>query len=598
MTQVPIRIQISTLPELPGVYQFFDKQDKLLYVGKAINLKRRVASYFNKTHENARTRLLVKHIHQVKHIVVDTETDALLLENNLIKEYQPRYNVLLKDDKTYPWICIKNEPFPRVFYTRKLIKDGSEYFGPYTNMKTVKVLLELIRTLYPIRTCNYDLSAKNISEGRYKVCLEYHIGKCLGPCEALQTPADYNKNIESVRQIIKGDFRGLLQSFKVKMKEHAEAMEYEAAHQIKEKIDVLENYHAKSSVVNPNIHNVDVFTIITDEAYAYVNFLEIAFGRVIRSHTMEIKKRMDESDKELLRLAIIEIRQRFNSQSKEVYLPFKLNLGEDINVSVPKIGDKKHLVDLSLRNAKYFRIDRFKQMRIVDPQRHENRILNQAKVDLRLKELPVHIECFDNSNLQGTNAVAACVVFRNAKPSKRDYRKFNIKSVEGPDDYESMREVVYRRYRGLLKEEKSLPQLIVIDGGKGQLNAALDSLKTLGIEKKVAVLGIAERLEEIFIPGDSVPLYLDKTSETLKLIQRLRNEAHRFGLEFHRNKRSKVSLQSELELINGIGPKTIEKLLGQFKSVKRIKSATFEELAKVIGTSRANAIINFYKESL
>lgn len=598
MTQVPIRIQISTLPELPGVYQFYDKQDKLLYVGKAINLKRRVASYFNKTHDNARTRLLVKRIHQVKHIVVDTETDALLLENNLIKEYQPRYNVLLKDDKTYPWICIKNEPFPRVFYTRKLIKDGSEYFGPYTNMKTVKVLLELIRTLYPIRTCNYDLSAKNIAEGKYKVCLEYHIGKCLGPCEGLQTSEDYNKNIDAIRQIIKGDFRGLLQGFKTKMKEHAEALEFEAAQQVKEKLEVLENYHAKSSVVNPNIHNVDVFTIVTDEAYAYVNFLEIAFGRVIRSHTMEIKKRMDESDKELLRLAIIEIRQRFNSQSKEVYLPFKLNLGEDIKVSVPKIGDKKHLVDLSLRNAKYFRIDRFKQMRIVDPQRHENRILNQAKTDLRLKELPVHIECFDNSNLQGTNAVAACVVFKNTKPSKRDYRKFNIKSVDGPDDYESMREVVYRRYKGLLKDNESLPQLIVIDGGKGQLNAALDSLKALGIENKVAVLGIAERLEEIFVPGDPVPLYLDKTSETLKLIQRLRNEAHRFGLEFHRDKRSKASLQSELELINGIGPKTIEKLLGHFKSVKRIKSATFEELAKVVGTSRANAIINFYKDSL
>lgn len=598
MDNLSIQLQLATLPTSPGVYQFYDKDEKILYVGKAINLKKRVSSYFSKTHENARTRLLVKRIVHIKHIVVETETDALLLENNLIKEYQPRYNVLLKDDKTYPWICIKNERFPRVFYTRKLVKDGSEYFGPYTSMKTVRTLLELIRSLYPLRNCSYQLSRKNIAEGKYKVCLEYHLNNCLGPCEGLQTEAEYMESIAAVRNIIRGDFRGMLQEFRTKMKNHAENMEFEAAQQIKEKIDILENYHAKSTVVNPKIHNVDVFTILSDESYGYVNFLQIAFGRVIRSHTMEIRKKLEESDKELLRLAVIELRQRFESQSKEVYLPFSLNLGEHIKVSIPKVGDKKHIVDLSLRNAKYFRMERFKQMRIVDPKRHENRILTQMKTDLRMEELPRHIECFDNSNLQGTNPVAACVVFKNAKPSKREYRKFNIKTVEGPDDYESMREVVSRRYKRLLKEEQELPQLIVIDGGKGQLNAAIESLTSLGIEKKIAVIGIAERLDEIFVPGDPIPLYIDKSSETLRIIQQLRNEAHRFGLSFHRQKRSKNALHSDLENIAGVGPKTIEKLLQHFKSLKRIKSANFEELVEVVGEARAKAITNYYTENI
>lgn len=598
MDNLSIQLQLATLPTSPGVYQFYDKDEKILYVGKAINLKKRVSSYFSKTHENARTRLLVKRIVHIKHIVVETETDALLLENNLIKEYQPRYNVLLKDDKTYPWICIKNERFPRVFYTRKLVKDGSEYFGPYTSMKTVRTLLELIRSLYPLRNCSYQLSRKNISEGKYKVCLEYHLNNCLGPCEGLQTEAEYMESIAAVRNIIRGDFRGMLQEFRTKMKNHAENMEFEAAQQIKEKIDILENYHAKSTVVNPKIHNVDVFTILSDESYGYVNFLQIAFGRVIRSHTMEIRKKLEESDKELLRLAVIELRQRFESQSKEVYLPFSLNLGEHIKVSIPKVGDKKHIVDLSLRNAKYFRMERFKQMRIVDPKRHENRILTQMKTDLRMEELPRHIECFDNSNLQGTNPVAACVVFKNAKPSKREYRKFNIKTVEGPDDYESMREVVSRRYKRLLKEEQELPQLIVIDGGKGQLNAAIESLTSLGIEKKIAVIGIAERLDEIFVPGDPIPLYIDKSSETLRIIQQLRNEAHRFGLSFHRQRRSKNALHSDLENIAGVGPKTIEKLLQHFKSLKRIKSANFEELVEVVGEARAKAITNYYTENI
>lgn len=598
MKELPIKLQLATLPSSPGVYQFYDKDQKILYVGKAINLKKRVSSYFNKIHDNARTRMLVKRIVDVKHIVVETETDALLLENNLIKEYQPRYNVLLKDDKTYPWICIKNERFPRVFYTRNLVKDGSEYFGPYTSMRTVRTLLELIRSLYPLRTCNYLLSRENVSEGRYKVCLEYHLGNCLGPCEALQTEEDYMKNIDAVRNIIRGDFRGLLQDFRAKMKEHAENMEFEIAQQIKEKIDILDNYHSKSTVVNPRIHNVDVFTVLSDESYGYVNFLQIAFGRVIRSHTMEIRKKMDESDKELLRLAIIELRERFNSQSEVVYLPFPLNLGEYVKVEVPKMGDKKHIVDLSLRNAKYFRMERFKQMKIVDPQRHENRILTQMKTDLRMKELPIHIECFDNSNLQGTNPVAACVVFKNTKPSKREYRKFNIKTVEGPDDYKSMREVVYRRYKRLLEEEESLPQLIVIDGGKGQLSAALESLTHLGLDKKIAIIGIAERLDEIFVPGDPIPLFIDKSSETLKVIQQLRNEAHRFGLSFHRQKRSKNALHSDLENIPGVGPKTIEKLLHHFKSLKRIKSANFEELTSVAGKARATAIKEYYKDTL
>lgn len=598
MDKLSIELQLATLPQSPGVYQFYDKEDKILYVGKAINLKKRVSSYFNKIHDNARTRLLVKRIYKIKHIVVETETDALLLENNLIKEYQPRYNVLLKDDKTYPWICIKNERFPRVFYTRNLVKDGSEYFGPYTSMKTVRTLLELIRSLYPLRSCNYLLSKENVAEGRYKVCLEYHLNNCLGPCEGLQTEEDYMKNIEAVRHIIRGDFRGMLQDFRNQMKKHAENMEFEAAQQIKEKIDILENYHSKSTVVNPKIHNVDVFTILSDESYGYVNFLQIAFGRVIRSHTMEIKKKMEESDKELLRLAVIELRQRFDSQSKEVYLPMALKLGEHLKVTIPKVGDKKHILDLSLRNAKYFRMERFKQMKIVDPKRHENRILTQMKTDLRMTELPRHIECFDNSNLQGTNPVAACVVFKNAKPSKKEYRKFNIKTVEGSDDYESMREIVYRRYRRVLNDQKSLPQLIVIDGGKGQLNAAIESLQKLELQDKIAIIGIAERLEEIFVPGDSIPLYIDKTSETLKVIQKIRNEAHRFGLSFHRQKRSKEALSSDLDNIPGIGPKTIEILLQHFKSLKRIKTTNFETLAKVVGKAKAKAIKNFYNTEI
>ncbi len=595
MVNASVTLQISTLPDSPGVYQYYDKDGKLLYVGKAKNLKKRVSSYFNKQQDNGKTRILVKKIETIKHIVVKTETDALLLENNLIKKYQPRYNVMLKDDKSYPWICIKNERFPRVFSTRRMVKDGSEYFGPYTSMKTVHTLLDLIKGLYSLRTCNYDLSEEKIRAEKYKVCLEYHLGNCAGPCEGLYSEQEYHENIEAIRNIVKGNFKDSLHKFKSQMKELAADLKFEQAQRIKEKIDILENYQSKSTVVNPKINNVDVFSIISDESYGYVNFLQLSHGAIIRSHTLEIKKKLDETDEELLQLAIVEIRQRFNSLSKEIYAPFEVELGEEIKVHVPKLGDKKAILDLSERNAKYYRMERFKQAKIVDPDRHEKRIMAQMKKDLRLSEEPRHIECFDNSNIQGTNPVAACVVFKDGKPSKKDYRKFNIKTVEGPDDFASMEEVVYRRYKRLLEEEQPLPQLIIIDGGKGQLSSALKSLDKLELRGKIAIIGIAKRLEELFYPNDPIPLYLDKKSETLKIIQQLRNEAHRFGITFHRSKRSKQALNTELEIIPGIGEKTVVELLKHFKSTKRIASADFEELSKVVGASRANKLIEHFK---
>ncbi len=588
-------IQIKTLPSSPGIYQYYDKDEKLLYVGKAKNLKKRVQSYFNKVQENGRIRTLVKKIYEIKHIVVNTETDALLLENNLIKKYQPRYNVLLKDDKSYPWICIKNERFPRVFPTRRLIKDGSEYFGPYTSMKTVKTLLDLIKSLYKLRTCNYDLSKEKIDAGKFKVCLEYHLGNCKGACENKESEKEYHKHIDHIRQIVKGDFKTSLEQFRIQMKAHAAAMEFEEAQLIKEKLEVLENYQAKSTVVNPKINNVDVFSIISDEGYGYVNFLQIAHGAIIRSHTLELKKRLDETDQELLELGIVEIRQRFNSQSKEIYIPISLALGEDVKITIPKLGDKKRILELSERNAKYFRMERFKQTKIVDPDRHTNRIMAQMKVDLRLSEEPRHIECFDNSNIQGTNPVAACVVFKNGKASKKDYRKFNIKTVEGPDDFASMEEVVFRRYKRLLEETQPLPQLIIVDGGKGQLSSGVKALETLGLRGKIAIVGIAKRLEEIYYPGDSIPLYLDKKSESLKIIQQLRNEAHRFGITFHRNKRSKAALGTELSTINGIGEKTSVELLKHFRSISKIKLASKKSLAEVVGAAKAQIIHNHYR---
>ncbi len=589
-----IEVQIKALPSQPGVYQFYDKNDDILYVGKAKNIKKRVASYFSKNHENGKTRVLVKKIANVKHIVVDTETDALLLENNLIKKYQPRYNVMLKDDKTYPWICLKKERFPRVFLTRNVVKDGSEYFGPYTSVRTAKALLDLIKELYQLRSCNYDLSVKNILNKKYKVCLDYHIGNCEGPCENLQTEASYNTNIKAIRNIVKGNFKDSLKSFEKLMQTYASELKFEEAQKIKEKIDLLANYQAKSTVVNPSINNVDVFSIVSDELYSYINFFKIANGAIIQSHTTEIKKKLNETDKELLELSISEIRQRFNSQSKEIYVPFKVDLGETVKVTIPKAGDKKRIVDLSLRNAKYYRQERFKQIKITDPDKHVNRIMAQMQKDLRLKKEPRHIECFDNSNIQGTNPVAACVVFKNGKPSKKDYRHFNIKTVTGPDDFASMEEVVFRRYKRLLEEGQELPQLIVIDGGKGQLSSALKSLDLLGLRSKIAIIGIAKRLEEIYYPNDTVPLYLDKKSETLKIIQQLRNEAHRFGITHHRNKRSKNALNHELEQISGIGKQTIVSLLKYFKSSKRLAMASSEEIEKVIGKSRAAKIIAYY----
>ncbi|MDC1276867.1 excinuclease ABC subunit UvrC [Algibacter sp.] len=592
-----LEIQLKTLPNQPGVYQYYDKEGAIIYVGKAKNLKKRVSSYFTKTHENGKTRVLVKKIANIKHIVVETETDALLLENNLIKKHKPRYNVLLKDDKSYPWICIKKERFPRVFSTRRVFKDGSDYFGPYTSGKTVHILLDLIKGLYSLRNCNFNLSEEKVEAGKYKVCLEYHLGNCKGACEALETEAEYNDNIKAIKDILKGNFKDSLSQFKIQMKQFAENMQFEEAQKIKEKVQVLENYQAKSTIVNPKISNVDVFSIMSDESYGYVNFLQLSYGSIIRSHTLEIKKKLDETDLQLLQLAITEIRQRFNSNSKEIYIPFKVDLGENLKVTVPKLGDKKHILDLSLRNAKYFRMERFKQMKIVDPERHANRIMAQMKVDLRLSEEPRHIECFDNSNIQGTHPVAACVVFKNGKPSKKEYRHFNIKTVEGPDDFASMEEVVYRRYKRLLEEDQPLPQLIIIDGGKGQLSSALKSLDALNLRGKIAIIGIAKRLEELFYPDDPIPLYLDKKSETLKITQQLRNEAHRFGIEHHRNKRSKTALNTELETISGVGEKTVIELLRYFKSAKRVANAKLDELEAIVGVSRAEKVYNYYHKT-
>jgi excinuclease ABC subunit C len=585
-----LEIQIKSLPEVAGVYQYYDKLDEIIYIGKAKNLKKRVNSYFTKNHDNRKTALLVKNIVRVEHIVVSSEMDALLLENNLIKKYKPRYNILLKDDKTYPWICIKKEPFPRVFFTRRVIKDGSEYFGPFTSMKTIRSLMDLIRSLYPLRTCKYDLSKEKIEAKKYKVCLEFHIGNCMAPCVGKVELSKYNANINAIRNIIKGNFKSALQELRKEMNIHAEAMEFEKAQWIKEKIGNLENYQAKSTVVNPKISHVDVFSVISDESYGYVNYIQVSFGAIVRSHTLEIKKKLDESDATLLQLGIVEIRQLFSSASKTVFLSERVSLGDTLKVEVPQQGDKRKLVEMSLRNAKYFRMERFKQIKIVDPDRHVKRIMEQMKKDLRLPKAPYHIECFDNSNIQGTHPVAACVVFKDGKPSKKEYRHYNIKTVSGPDDFASMEEVVFRRYKRLQEEASSLPQLIVIDGGKGQLSSAVKSLELLGLRGKIAILGIAKRLEEIYFPDDSIPLYLDKKSETLKILQRARDEAHRFGISFHRNKRSQTSLTSELDQIPGIGPATRDQLLTHFKSLKRIKQGTEKEMIALLGPQKGQKI--------
>ncbi len=591
-----LEIQVKTLPHAPGVYQYFDVNKEIIYIGKAKNLKKRVSSYFTKSHDNGKTRVLVKKIDSIEHIVVDTETDALLLENNLIKKYKPRYNVLLKDDKTYPWICIKKERFPRIFLTRRVIKDGSQYYGPYANPKKARALLDLIKELFPIRTCSFDLRANNIENHKYKVCLEYHLRNCKGPCEAYQLEDNYMADISAIKNIIRGNFKHSLSSFAQIMMDLAADLKFEEAQKIKDKIDLLETYQSKSTVVSPSINNVDVFSILSDDSFAYVNFFKIANGSIIQSHTTEIKKKLDEEDKDLLEIAIVDIRTKFQSITREIYTNIPVSVGENIKVTVPKVGDKKHIVALSLRNAKYYRQERFKQIQIIDPDRHTKRIMGQMKRDLRLSEEPRHIECFDNSNIQGTNPVAACVVFKDGKPSKKDYRHFKIKTVEGPDDFASMEEVVYRRYSRLLAEEKPLPQLIVIDGGKGQLSSALKSLDALGLRNTIAIIGIAKRLEEIYYPDDPIPLYLDKKSESLKIVQYLRNEAHRFGITFHRNLRSKASISSELDSIKGIGAKTRESLLQYFKSVKRVSEASLEDLVPVIGVDKAKKIHDHFHD--
>jgi len=590
---------VVSLPLQPGVYQFFDTTGKIIYIGKAKSLKKRVASYFNKNnYENAKLRMLVSKIHNIKFIIVDTEFDAFLLENTLIKKHQPRYNVLLKDDKTFPWICIKKEPFPRVFYTRNMIKDGSEYFGPYASVRTMNVLLELIRNIYHLRNCNYSLTPENIEKKKFKVCLEYHIGNCKAPCVGLQKAEDYNQTIIQIKNLVKGNIASVLQELKMLMRQYAETFEYEKAQIVKEKIELITNYQSKSTVVSATINNVDVFSIISDDNTSFVNYFKVISGAVVQSHTLEIKKKLDEPDTELLALAITDIRIRFNSTANEIIVPIEIPLNiPSVKFTIPQIGDKKHLLSLSERNVKYYMLEKKKQKMNVKNETPALRILKTLKTDLRMEQMPVHIECFDNSNMQGGDAVAAVVVFKNAKPSKKDYRIFNIKTVEGPDDFASMQEVIFRRYKRVLEEESPLPQLIIIDGGKGQLSAALKSIVLLGLKDKITIIGIAKKLEEIFFPNDSIPLYLDKRSESLKLIQNLRNEAHRFGIKHHRKKAEKRVIKSDLLSIKGIGPKTMAILFKNFKSVENIKDAPFITLEKHVGKDKAHIIFNYFRNN-
>ena len=581
------------MPSEPGVYQFFNKEDKIIYIGKAKNLKKRIASYFQKNIGSRKTKNLVKNIHEIKHIIVSSESDALLLENSLIKKYQPKYNILLRDDKTYPWIVIKKESFPRVLTTRRVEKDGSEYFGPFTNYKTVRTIMDIFSNLYSLRTCHYDLRQKNIIENKYKVCLEYHIGNCLGGCEGHQKEVDYNIYISNIRDFLKGNLSSSINYFKNEMKTASGSLHFGKAQKAKEKIELLENYQAKSTVVNSKLNNIDVFSIISDSSHAYVNHLQVAFGRIVRFHNVEIKKKLEETDKEILLMTLVNLREKFSSKNNTVISNIKFEKILDLKFISPKAGDNKKLLDLSVRNATQFKIEKLKQVQIVDPERHTNRILNQMKIDLRLNEMPKHIECFDNSNIQGSNPVASCIVFKNSKPSKKDYRNFNIKTVEGPDDYASMEEVVFRRYKRMLDEKSVLPSLIIIDGGKGQLSSSIKALKKLKLENTIAILGIAKRLEEIFYPNDSIPLYLNKKSETLKVIQQMRNEAHRFAITFHRNKRSKQALTSSFDGIPGIGEKTKIALLKRFKSLKKIKETSLKLLISEVGESKAKKLKEF-----
>ena len=573
-----IDLQKKSLPEDPGIYKFFDKSNNIIYVGKAKNLKKRVLSYFNKKHLNHKTELLVKQINKIENIVVETEMDALLLENSLIKKFKPKYNVLLKDDKTYPWICIVKNPKPEIFYTRKTKIKNGKYFGPFTNVTYVRYLIKLIKDIYPF--LNYDLI--NLLKKETKEL----------------TQKEINENIKSIKSIIKGNFKSTVKNLKSKMKKYSLSMEYEKAQEAKEKLNILKNYQVKSTIVNPKLSNIDVFSIYSDETFGYVNFMQISYGSIISSYTIEIKKKINESDEEILRLAIIELRQRFNSKNNLILLPIKINLDTMIKCNVPKKGDKKKLVDLSVKNAKSYRLERFKQIKLTDPNRHTKRMLSQVKSDLKLINEPFHIECFDNSNIQGSNPVGSCVVFKNLKPSKKEYRLYNIKSVEGPNDFASMEEIIFRRYNRLKKEKKTLPNLIIIDGGKGQLSSALKSLCLLKLDKKIEIISIAKKLEEIYTIKDPNPLYLDKRSETLKIIQHARNESHRFAINFHRKKREKYSLNSELKNIRGLGPKTNLKLLNTYKSFKRIKNTSLSDLQSILGEKKGKKIFEALKKNI
>ena len=588
---------IKNLPEKPGIYQYFDEEGTIIYVGKAKVLKKRVSSYFNRDNQlDRKTMALVRNIVDIKIIIVETELDALLLENNLIKKYQPKYNVMLKDGKTYPCIVIKNEDFPRVFPTRQIVKDGSNYFGPFASIKMMYTMLDLIKENYQLRNCNYNLSEKNINANKFKVCLEYHIGNCKAPCEAKQNKEEYDKNISEIKQIVKGNIFGIIKQLKARMQQHAEQFEYEKAHQIKLKIDSLENYQSKSAIVSTSINNVDVVSILSDNDFAYINYLKVINGSVVQGHTIELKKKLNETDEELLLLGFAELRGRFGSDSDEVIVPFELEINaEGIQFIVPQRGDKKKLLDLSLRNVEFYKRDKQKQNDLVDPERHTKRMLAQMMKDLRLSTEPRHIECFDNSNIQGAYPVAAMTVFKNLKPSKKDYRHFNIKTVEGPNDFASMEEIIFRRYKRLLEEQQPIPDLIVIDGGKGQLSSALESLEKLELRGKVAIVGIAKKLEEIYYPGDTLPLYLDKKGETLKVLQHIRDEAHRFGITHHRNKRSKGTIKTELTSIKGISETTANKLLTHFKSVKKIAQSSLQEIESVAGKSKAQLVYEHFK---
>ena len=587
---------IKNIPSSPGCYLFFDENGTIIYIGKAKDLKRRVTSYFTKIHDSAKTNVLVKKIRNIEYILVETEQDAFLLENNMIKEHRPRYNVMLKDDKTYPWIVVKNEPFPRVFATRVHVKDRSMYFGPYSSAYMVKVLLKLIRSLYPVRTCNLVLTNERINQGKYKVCLEYHIKNCLGPCEKLQSRGDYNRNIEEIIQILKGNISQLSKKLYNEMQDFSSQLQFEEAQRVKEKYLLLENYKSKSIVSSVTIDDIDVFSFEEHDQSAYINYLHIRNGLIVRGYTFEYKRFLEEPKEEVLALGIIEMRSRFQSNAKEIIVPFLPDITLDgALMIVPQRGEKKKLLALSQKNVRQYKIDKIKQSEHLNSEQRKTRIISTLKDDLHLAVLPVHIECFDNSNIQGTNPVSACVVFKNGKPSKKDYRHFNVKTVVGPNDYDTMYEVMHRRYSRLIEEKQPLPQLIIVDGGKGQLGVGMQVLKELGLYGQIAIIGIAERLEEIYFPNDPVPLYLDKNSESLKLIQHLRDEAHRFGLNFHRSKRSKQQVSSELDSVKGIGEKTKILLLNKYKSVKQIKEASKEEITGLIGKNKARLLIEALK---